>query len=483
MDKEIGPAMTRFPLRKKRCFVLALAMLAGFFLSAAAPAQPRGAPQSQEQIQLSFAPVVKRVVPAVVNISGKQKVAEQQVPSLFNDPFFRRFFGRGFGRKRKIEKSPLGSGVIVRPDGLIVTNNHVIAGAEEITVALADRREFPVEIVLADKRTDLAVLKITAGEGALPFLEMGDSDALEVGDLVLAVGNPFGFGQTVTSGIVSALARTRVGVSDFRFFIQTDAPINPGNSGGALVTLDGRLIGINSAIYSKNGGGSIGIGFAVPANMARTVVHAAGGGRLIRPWFGARGQAVTAELASSFGLSRPGGVVVNAIYPDGPADRAGIQVGDVITAIAGHEVNDPEALQYRVATQALHSKVKIVVVRKNKTETLHLTLTPPPEVPPRNKTELAGSHPFSGAEIANLSPALGEELGIGGMRPGVIVLGVAQQSSADRAGFRTGDVILRLNEREIKQVQHLQAELSKGADAWKVSIRRGERVLTTVFRR
>ncbi|PCJ59878.1 MAG: serine protease [Rhodospirillaceae bacterium] len=460
------------------------ALLVGFCLSPEVLAQTRTSPQSQEQIQLSFAPTVKKVVPAVVNISGKHAVSREKTPSLFNDPFFRRFFGKGFGRKREVEKTPLGSGVIVRPDGLIVTNNHVIAGAEEITVALADRREFPVEIVLADKRTDLAILKITTGDGAFPYLEMGDSDGLEVGDLVLAIGNPFGFGQTVTSGIVSALARTRVGVTDFRFFIQTDAAINPGNSGGALVTLDGRLIGINSAIYSKGGGGSIGIGFAVPANMARTVVHAAeGGGRLIRPWLGAQGQAVTAELAPSFGLSRPGGVVVNAIYPGGPADRAGIQVGDVITGIGSHEVNDPDALQYRVATQTLNAQAKISIVRKNQTQTLRLVLTPPPEVPLRNKMDLSGPHPFSGAQIANLSPALGEELGVGSMRPGVIVLDIAQGSSADRAGFRTGDVLLRLNSRDIMLVRHVTAELSTSASEWKVSIRRGEQTLTTVFRR
>lgn len=471
-------------VRAVACHAVTFGLLAGVCAGADAQAQTRTPPQSEKQIHLSFAPVVKRVVPAVVNISGKRLVAKQQRSPLFNDPFFRRFFGNGFGRKKDVEKGPLGSGVIVRADGLIVTNNHVIAGAGEITVALVDRREFPVEIVLADKRTDLAVLKILKGDGAtFPYLEMGDSDALAVGDLVLAVGNPFGFGQTVTSGIVSALARTRVGITDFRFFIQTDAAINPGNSGGALVTLNGKLVGINSAIYSKGGGGSIGIGFAVPTNMARTVVHAAEGGRLIRPWFGARGQAVTAELAPSFGLSRPGGIVINEIYPGGPADRAGIAVGDVITGIGGHEVNDPEALQYRVATQMLNARTKVSIVRQNRPQTLGLTLTPPPENPPRNKQDLTGANPFSGAQIANLSPALGEELGVGSMQSGVIVLDIGQGSSAERVGFRTGDVILRLNDRDIKRAKDLVAELSRDTSAWEISIRRGEQVLTTVFRR
>ncbi|MGB1548134.1 MAG: Do family serine endopeptidase, partial [Alphaproteobacteria bacterium] len=438
------------------------------------------APQSREQIQLSFAPIVKKAAPAVVNINGRRKVIERS-GGLFDDPFFRRFFGPDFGQRREPQKGPIGSGVIVRPDGLIVTNNHVIDESEDITVVFADRREFPAEIIMADKRTDLAVLKIETGDGALPYLEMADSDTLEVGDLVLAIGNPFGVGQTVTSGIVSALARTTVGVGDFRFFIQTDAAINPGNSGGALVTLDGKLVGINSAIYTKSGGGSIGIGFAVPTNMVQTVIHAAEGGSLIRPWLGATGQAVTAELAPSFGLSRPAGVVVNAVYPGGPADKAGIQVGDVITAIGGHEVGDLEALRYRVATQMLDTTVRLSVVRKGETHDLTLRLTAPPEDPPRDEQDMLGRNPFNGARVANLSPAVGEELGVDSMHPGVIILSIAKGSPAARIGLQPGDVVLQINDREIELVKDMAETLSTSSDSWKISIRREGRVFTSVI--
>ncbi|MBX6368535.1 MAG: trypsin-like peptidase domain-containing protein, partial [Rhodospirillales bacterium] len=270
--------------------MLRLALLLLLVVSIPSFAADRVLPDSREQIKLSFAPVVKRTAPAVVNVFSRRIVRRSgPPPGLFNDPLFRRFFGDAipFGLPQERVQNSLGSGVLVARDGLIVTNNHVIDGADEIIVVLADRREFEAQIVRRDERTDLAVLKIDVGNEALPYLELGDSDSLEVGDLVLAIGNPFGVGQTVTSGIVSALARTQVGISDFRFFIQTDAAINPGNSGGALVDLDGKLVGINTAIYSRSGG-SIGIGFAIPASMVRAVVAgAATGGRVVRPWLGA----------------------------------------------------------------------------------------------------------------------------------------------------------------------------------------------------
>ena len=235
----------------------------------------KNVPNSQAEIKLSFAPLVKKVAPAVVNIFTRKTVTQRSFSPLFDDPFFRRFFGgqlRKSPKSRKKVQNSLGSGVIVKSDGIVITNHHVIKGAEEITVVLSDRREFGAEIIVSDKRTDLAILKIRELNDELPFLALRDSDDLEVGDLVLAIGNPFGVGQTVTSGIVSALARTQVGINDLNFFIQTDAAINPGNSGGALVSLDGKLVGINSAIYSK-GGGSVGIGFAIPTNMVRTVFN------------------------------------------------------------------------------------------------------------------------------------------------------------------------------------------------------------------
>ena len=241
-----------------------------------APAFAQQVPQSREQIQLSFATVVKQTAPAVVNVYAKRVVRQPGIPGFSDDPFFRRFFGDGgaFGRSREMVQNSLGSGVLVDPSGIVVTNNHVIQGGTEIRVVLSDRREFDATVTLADEHSDLAILKVNPGQAKLPSLALGDSDDLEVGDLVLAIGNPFGVGQTVTSGIVSALARTQVGITDYQFFIQTDAAINPGNSGGALIDIAGRLIGINTAIYSRSGG-SIGIGFAIPANMVRTVVASA----------------------------------------------------------------------------------------------------------------------------------------------------------------------------------------------------------------
>jgi S1-C subfamily serine protease len=256
-------------------------------------------PQSRPEVQLSFAPIVKRTAPAVVNVYAK-RIERQQESGLLADPFFRRFFGEdgNFGRPRERVANSLGSGVIVDATGYIVTNNHVIANGSDIRVVLSDRREFEAKLLLADERTDLAVLKIDAGDEELPILPLSDSDNLEVGDLVLAIGNPFGVGQTVTSGIVSALARTQVGITDYQFFIQTDAAINPGNSGGALVDMNGELVGINTAIFSRSGG-SIGIGFSIPSNMVNTVVATAksGSNKIKRPWLGVELQDVTPDVA------------------------------------------------------------------------------------------------------------------------------------------------------------------------------------------
>src|SRR5215469_720541 len=292
-----------------RLFPLLLCLI---LLPVAALAQTRAVAETRAELQLSFAPVVKKTAPAVVNVFSRRTVRTQVSP-LFDDPFFRRFFADNAPFQvpsERVQRS-LGSGVLVAADGTIVTNHHVIKDADEVTVVLADRREFEAKILRSDEHVDLAVLKIETHGERLPFLELRDSDELEVGDLVLAIGDPFGVGQTVTSGIVSALARTGVGVSDYRFFIQTDAAINPGNSGGALVSLDGRLVGINTAIYSRSGG-SIGIGFAIPSLMVKAVLAGAGTtGRIVRPWLGASGQPVTSDLVPGLGLKRPMGVLLN----------------------------------------------------------------------------------------------------------------------------------------------------------------------------
>ncbi len=447
-----------------------------------AAAQTKVVPQTREQVEASYAPLVKKTAPAVVNIYTKRVVRTRQFGTLFDDPFFRQFFGDSFPfqmpQQRERIQNSLGSGVIVRPDGTVVTNHHVIEGADEITVVLNDRREFPAGVVVDDPKTDLAILRVKADGEPLPFLELRDSDEVEVGDLVLAIGDPFGVGQTVTSGIVSALARTRIGISDMSFFIQTDAAINPGNSGGALVTMDGRLAGINTAIFSKSGG-SHGIGFAIPSNMVRAVLAGArGDGSLVRPWLGAWGQPVTGEVAATLGLRRPVGVIVTEVYPGSAADKAGLEVGDVVVKVGGHEVDDPGALKFRVATLPVGETATFEVIRKGEPISLRVRMAPPPETPPRDTRVLDGPHPAAGAEVANMSPALAEDLGLERVVPGVAVLRVRQGSPAARYGFEPGDMIREINGRKIQNVQQLAASLSGRAAAWKIVVQRGNRMLS-----
>lgn len=464
-----------------RLLVAGLLVLAALAAPAAAqtrlPEQTR-VPESRGEIALSFAPLVKKAAPAVVNIYTRKVVRERLSP-LFQDPFFNRFFGDALqGLQRDRVQNSLGSGVIVRDSGLVVTNSHVIDGADEITVVLSDRREFEATIAYADPRTDIAVLRMTGVAERLPVLDLRDSDEVEVGDLVLAIGNPFGVGQTVTQGIVSALARTSVGITDFNFFIQTDAAINPGNSGGALVGLDGRLVGVNTAIYTRQQqGGSIGIGFAVPANMVRTVIEAAETGRLVRPWLGASGDTVTAEQAQALGLARPAGVIVTRVHPGSPADRAGLSVGDVVTHVNGRLLEDGQALRYRLATARVGDQARLTVERRGQRRELSVALVAPPEVPPREVTPIGGRSPFTGATVANLSPAYAEEIGFDGPPEGVVVVEVQRGAPAGRLGLQKGDVVLKVNGRDVARVADLRRLLSGGARQWQIAIRRGGRVL------
>ena len=331
---------------------------------------------------------------------------------LFDDPIFRHFFGDSPEmRPGGPTAQSLGSGVLVDPSGLVVTNYHVVEGMTDVKVALADRREFAANIVLRDQRTDLAVLRLK-DSGPFPFMEFDDSDALQVGDLVLAIGDPFGVGETVTQGIVSALARTEEGISNFGFFIQTDAAINPGNSGGALVDMNGRLVGINSAIVSQTGS-SVGIGLAIPANMVKIVVATAksGGKEVKRPWLGAGLQSVTKEIAESLGLDRPAGVLVTDVTPNSPAEVAGLQHGDLITSIDQQPVVDVEDFSYRFATRPLGSTASLAVMRAGKPLTLSVKLVTAPELP-RDPIRITGDSPFAGATVINLSPAVADEYSI-----------------------------------------------------------------------
>lgn len=456
--------------------LIAASLVAAASLGTAGPgfAEEKRVPADRTEIRLSFAPVVKKVAPAVVNI--RTKIAMQESP-IFSDPFFRRFFGPNAPQRRRRQRGSLGSGVIVAADGLIVTNFHVIRRANVIQVILADKREFEAKVLLKDKRTDLAVLKIDPRGEKLPVLPIRDADELEVGDLVLAVGNPFGVGQTVTSGIVSALARTSIGITDYRFFIQTDAAINPGNSGGALVSIDGRLVGINTAIYSRSGG-SIGIGFAIPSTMVRAVVAAAKkGGPLRRPWLGAEGQAVTSGMAESLGLKKVGGVIITKVHKGSPAHDGGLKIRDVILHVNGKEVINGEGLRFRLATLPIGGKATLTVVRAGKQTDVVIDLRAAPENPPRNEWVVRGQNPLSGAKVANLSPGYAEELGVR-HTSGVIVTGIRRGSIAHRIGLRDGDIVLRINNSVIKTVGALRQAVGNDNYRWLISIRRGRQIIT-----
>jgi Do/DeqQ family serine protease len=444
----------------------------------AAAQEGRVVPTSPGQLTLSYAPVVKRVAPAVVNVYAA-KIVENRNP-LLDDPIFRRFFGNPGAPREQIQRS-LGSGVLIDASGLVVTNNHVIEGADQIKVSLADKREFEAEIVLKDARSDLAVLRIGDKRERFAAIDLGDSDALQVGDVVLAIGNPFGVGQTVTHGIVSAVARTQVGITDYQFFIQTDAAINPGNSGGALVDINGRLVGINTAIFSRSGG-SQGIGFAIPVNMVRGVIASAQGGASVvrRPWLGAKLQAVTAEIAEGLGLKRPGGALVASITPKSPAARGGLKTGDLIVAVDSQAVDDPNAFDYRFATKPLGGQAQLGVMRGGREVRVTVALETAPESP-RDEVAIKSRSPFLGATVGNLSPALAEELRLDSAAEGVAVIGLADGSPAQNLGFQKGDVVLSVNGAAITTTTDLQKAVAQPSRLWRITILRGGQQISVVL--
>jgi len=432
---------------------------------------PRAVPQSMTEVKLSFAPVVERAAPAVVNVYTK-RVIQQRSP-FAGDPFFQRFFGGDFGAPQERVQNSLGSGVIVSPDGVIVTNNHVIEGMTEIKVVLSDRREFEAELVMADAQTDLAVLRIKT-DAPLPYLSFANSDSVQVGDIVLAIGNPFGVGQTVTNGIVSALARTAVSISDYQFFIQTDAAINPGNSGGALIDLDGRLVGINSAIYSRSGG-SNGIGFAIPARLVQQVIKSAvSGTALVRPWIGASSSTVTADLAKALKLDRPAGAILDDLYAKGPAEKAGLKAGDVIVEVDGQPVYDAQTLQYRIGVNSEGDTSEVAYVRNGKPGKAKIALTLPPETPARDAHALEGNHPLNGVTVSNLSPRYNEELGLDPLSTGVVVSEIEPRSFAARRGLRPGHKIVSINGAAVHTAADVAREIAKPAQTWELEIDTGD---------
>jgi Do/DeqQ family serine protease len=488
------PGSRSHPLRRAvlLCAALAGASLAGVpWAPARAAGEPdrpvqgaaatdRVAPESRAQVQLSFAPIAKRAAPSVVNVYGTHVDKRSNRSAM--DEFLRRFFGdNGAGAPQERAQRSLGSGVIVDDAGLIVTNNHVIENMNEVKVALNDRREFEAQIVLRDPRTDLAVLRIKGPTGLAP-MPFGDSEALEVGDFVLAIGNPFGVGQTVTQGIVSALARTQVGSADYQFFIQTDAAINPGNSGGALVDLSGRLIGINTAIFSQSGG-SHGIGFAIPSAMVRTVVEQArtGAKSVRRPWLGARLQNVTPDIAESMGLDRPTGVLVSGIQSKSPAEEAGLKRGDLIMAVDGKPVDDPEAFGYRFALKGVSGQTSFTVLRGTNRNVVPVRLAAAPESRPRDPLRVKVNSPFTGATAANMSPAVAEELQMDMAGEGVVITEVDENSIASRVGLQKGDMVLAINDQTLGSTKDLDRVVRTGPSTWKISINRRGQVLTSIF--
>ena len=455
-------------------------------VSTPAYAQTPDIPDSRAQIKLSFSPVVKKISPSVVNIFTKREVTRNISPFM-NDPFFSQFFG-GPGFQQKRLESSLGSGVIVDAGGLVITNAHVIRDADQITAGLQDGRELPAMLVLQDDASDLALLRLETNGEKLPAAALQPSETLEVGDLVMAIGNPFGVGQTVTSGIVSALARSSLNINDFNFFIQTDAAINPGNSGGPLVSMDGGVVGINSAIYSKDGG-SLGIGFAIPSEMVATLLAAEKAGQitksgvLIRPWVGLSTQSLTPELASSLGLKTPTGALISSIHADSPAVDAGLKQGDVVTAVNGHSVQDAAEFRFRMAMVPTGGKADVTYKRKGEESTTSLSPVSPPDSPARDSVTVSGKNPLQGATIMNINPAVEVELGLKNTPDkGVVVGDVARGSLASQV-VQVGDVILGINKTPINSPKDAVAAIkSPTRQGWMLKINSGGQIRTLLVR-
>ncbi|WP_273788263.1 MULTISPECIES: DegQ family serine endoprotease [Bartonella] len=428
-------------------------------------------PQTQTEITLSFAPLVKKTVPSVVNIYAARQIRARS--PFEGDPFFEQFFGR-FQNKFPVRKqSSLGSGVIVDSRGLIVTNYHVIKDASEIKVAFSDGREFESKIVLKDEATDIAILEVEEKDAQFPVLSLGNSDAVEVGDLVLAIGNPFGVGQTVTSGIVSAQARTRVGISDFDFFIQTDAAINPGNSGGALIDMKGQLIGINTAIYSRSGG-SVGIGFAIPVNLVKVMLDTVkrGGKYFVPPYIGASFQNVTPDIAGGLGLERPYGALIIEVIKDSPAEKAGLKVGDVILSVQGVRVDSPDSLGYRLMTADVEHSLALEYLRNGKTLKTQITVSSISETAFLKSEKITGDSPLAGAEVLDLTPQNSRRFHLPISAKGVVITNLDDMSNA--AGiFQSGDILRVVNGHKIQTVHQLKKVLMQARSrTWQLEYER-----------
>lgn len=463
--------------------LVALAVVWGGGISSTPPqtasAQTRAVPQDRAEITLSFAPVVRAAAPAVVSIYARRLVAQRRNP-FADDPVFGNLF-RDFGRTGPRAQNALGSGVIVSPEGIVVSNFHVVGGADEIRVILNDGHEYDADIILSDEESDLAVLRLRGASG-LPSLALRDSDSMEVGDLVLAIGNPFGVGQTVSSGIVSALARSGIGVGSGRgYFIQTDAAINPGNSGGALVDLNGDLVGINTAIITQSGG-SVGIGFAIPANLVAQVVAQAQAGQaqFVRPWAGISAQAVDAALAEAFGLPAPRGVAISQMHPQSPLAAAGMRPGDIVLAVDGAPVNTAPEMMFRLSVQGIDARAMLTYLRDDETLTAEVALAAPPETPARDAVSITAPVALRGLDVAQVNPGVIAEMDLPLDSTGVVV--VAAADWAARAGLRPGDLILQINTTRVAATADVARAAEEPTRNWLVEVMREGRRLALRFR-
>ena len=436
-------------------------------------------PQSVAEVQFSFVPLVRQAAPAVVNIYARRVVAERQ--NLFGaDPFFRNFF-KEFGQLRPRVQNSLGSGVILSDDGVVVSNYHVVGQATDIRVVLQDRREFAAKVLLADEESDLAILRLQ-GAWDMPYLPLRSSDTVEVGELVLAIGNPFGVGQTVSSGIVSGLARSGTITGNARgYFIQTDAPINPGNSGGALIDTRGQLIGVNTSILSRSGG-SNGIGFAIPASLvAQFLKQAADGKRsFTRPWAGASGQAADADVSEALGLTAIGGVVITALHPASPFKVAGIEVGDVVTAVDGQLVFTLAEMLYRMSVVGIGTTVQMRVVQGGITGRVALGLIAPPEIPVRAARTLGAKDILNGVTVLQINPAVISEFGLPLDSAGVVVTDVGPLGP--RIGLHRMDVLMSVNSRPVETTKDVARLLRKAGRRIELVVQRGARQILLRFR-
>jgi len=431
------------------------------------PATLKLADVNEGPSKTSYAPVVKTVLPSVVNISSSKIVhsREESAEQMPMDPFFRQFFGEGEGHfnipKDRKEKA-LGSGIIVSPEGYILTNNHVVDGATDVRVTLSDKREFQARIVGTDPKTDVAILKIDAEK--LSPITIGDSSKVEVGDVALAIGDPFGVGQTVTKGIISATGRGNLGIEAYEDFLQTDAPINPGNSGGALVNDRGELVGINTAIITHGSGGSEGIGFAVPVNLARNVMdQILKNGKVTRAYLGILPQDVTPTMAKAFGEKEAKGVVVGDVTASSPAQEAGVQRGDIIQELNGKPVADSNQLRMTISMMEPGTTVNLKLIRNGSPRELPVKLAEMPTETAKVKTGEEGvEKAMDGVEVSNLNPQISEQLNLPPSTKGVVVTDVDPASKMAEAGLQKGDVIEEVNHQPVKNVSEFQSAVRKG---------------------